>query len=86
MTLTTLVLGFALAAAGADGGAPPPDAFTVLGPLDAPGPRITPFLQHQLDVAWRQDDARRARFESIRSEADLQRLRSEIRTNLLIGG
>lgn len=88
--LASLALGFALAASGADGdgGPPPPDAFTVLGAPEAPGPRITAFLQHQLDVAWRQDDARRARFESVRTEADLRRLRSEIRARLLqiLGG
>ena len=86
--LTMLALGFALAASSAGDGSPPLEAFTVLGAPDAPGPRITPFLQHQLDVAWRQDDARRARFESVRSEADLLRLRSEIRTSLLqvLGG
>jgi dienelactone hydrolase len=66
---------------------PTEEMLTVLGPPE-PGPRITPYLRHQLDRAWRQDDARRARFEAVRTEADLQALRSEIRGTVLdmIGG
>jgi Acetyl xylan esterase (AXE1) len=52
------------------------------------GPRITPYLRHQLDVAWAQDDARRERFATVRSEADLVALQGELRRKLLdlIGG
>jgi Acetyl xylan esterase (AXE1) len=52
------------------------------------GPRITPYLRHQLDVAWAQDDARRERFAAVRSEADLVALQAELRGKILdlIGG
>jgi hypothetical protein len=52
------------------------------------GPRITPYLRHQLDVAWAQDDARRERFAAVRSEADLITLQGELRRQALdlIGG
>ena len=36
-------------------GVPPPEAFTVL-PIERDGPRITPFLAYQTELAWRQDD------------------------------
>jgi Acetyl xylan esterase (AXE1) len=79
-----LALVFALAATPA---APPPETFRVLEPVEA-GPRITPYLQHQLARAWRQDDARRAAFEAVRTEADLQALRARLRASVLeiIGG
>jgi hypothetical protein len=66
---------------------PSADAFEVLQkPKD--GPRITPFLQYQLNEAWRQDEAQQKIWESIQTEADLQRLQKELRANLLemIGG
>ena len=52
------------------------------------GPRITPYLRHQLDVAWAQDDARRERFAAVRTEADLVALQGELRRRILdlIGG
>jgi len=52
------------------------------------GPRITPYLRHQLDQAWAQDDARRERFAAVRSEADLITLQGELRLKVLdlIGG
>jgi dienelactone hydrolase len=67
---------------------PTAEMLTVLDPPVEPGPRITPYLRYQIDQAWRQDDARRARFESVRTEADLLALRKEIRARLLevIGG
>jgi hypothetical protein len=51
-------------------------------------PRITPYLRHQLDRAWAQDDARRERFAAVRSEAELTALQAEIRGKILdlIGG
>ncbi|HVR70319.1 MAG TPA: acetylxylan esterase, partial [Vicinamibacteria bacterium] len=66
---------------------PPAEAFRVL-PAVEPGPRITGYLQHQLATAWRQDDRRRAVFEAIRSEADLQGLRATLRARVIeiIGG
>jgi pimeloyl-ACP methyl ester carboxylesterase len=67
--------------------APPADAFEVLQkPKD--GPRITPFLQYQLDEAWRQDEAQQKIWGSIQTEADLQRLQKQLRASLLemIGG
>lgn len=66
---------------------PTPEMFRVLEPLE-PGPRVTPYLQHQLDLAWRQDDRRRVAFEAVRTEADLQALRATIRAKVLdiIGG
>ena len=68
--------------------APPAEAFTVLEATPEPGPRITPFLRDQLDRAWRQDDRRRAAFEAVRTEADLLRLRGDIRARVLeiVGG
>lgn len=52
------------------------------------GPRITPYLRHQLDRAWAQDDARRERFAAVRSEADLVTLQGDLRRKVLdlIGG
>src|SRR5262249_27791262 len=67
--------------------APTEEMLTVQGPVE-PGPRITPYLRHQLDLAWRQDDARRAEFEKARTEADVLALRTRIRARVLeiIGG
>ncbi len=69
-------------------GWPPAEAFVVLDPRPDPGPRVTPFLRHQLDRAWAQDDARRAAWEAVRTEADLRRLQAETRRKLLavLGG
>src|SRR6266404_5420144 len=66
---------------------PPADAFQVLGQVPA-GPRITPFLQYQLDQAWRQDEARQRNWESIRTQQDLLKIRTYLRRTLLqmIGG
>ncbi len=53
-----------------------------------PGPAITPFLQYQLDEAWRQDETQQKIWESIQTDADLQRVQKELRASLLemIGG
>lgn len=66
---------------------PPADAFRVLDKLPE-GPSLTPYLRLQLDRAWVEDDERRARFDAVRSEADLQALQSDLRRALLasIGG
>src|SRR5688572_20753854 len=86
--LTSALLGLALCAARASAQtAPPTHVFTVLPEAPA-GPRITPFLEHQLDLAWEQDEIRRARFASVRTEEELTSLQREIRGKLLarLGG
>jgi dienelactone hydrolase len=85
LTFTALL---ATAAAAGAQDAPPPAIFTVLDDPAEPGPRVTPYLRDQLDRAWGQDDARRATFEKIRTEADLLALRKELRARVLdvIGG
>lgn len=67
--------------------APPADAFQVLRQQPA-GPRITPYLQYQLDQAWRQDEVRERDWESIQSEQDLLKVQESMRQSLLtmIGG
>ena len=67
--------------------APPAEAFTVLA-RQPDGPRITPYLAYQTEMAWRQDDARRAALGRIRTEGDLLQLQGELRTKLLrmLGG
>jgi hypothetical protein len=67
---------------------PSAELFQVLDRLPDPGPRVTPFLRHQLDRAWRQDEERRAAFAAVRSEADLARLKRKMRDDLLeiVGG
>ena len=66
---------------------PPADAFEVFQKTK-PGPRITSFLQYQLDQAWRQDEAQQKIWESVRTDQDLQRLQKQMRASLLemIGG
>jgi pimeloyl-ACP methyl ester carboxylesterase len=66
---------------------PPADAFQVLQQTK-PGPRITPYLQFQLDQAWRQDEARRRSWETIGSEQQLLKMQANMRQSLLrmIGG
>ena len=67
---------------------PSPEAFMVFSKSLAPGPRITPYLSYQTELAWRQDEIRRKAFEGIRDERDLFRVQSELRSKLLtmIGG
>src|SRR5437870_3307018 len=92
-----ILLAFLLAAAGAaapraqeapPAGRPPAEAFVVLDPPPEPGPRMTPFLRHQLDRAWAQDDARRATWEAVGNEAGLLRLQADTRLKALavLGG
>jgi hypothetical protein len=66
---------------------PTAEMLQVLRPADT-GPRITPLLRAQLDLAWAQDDARRARFEAVRTEAELLALQRGLREKALriIGG
>ena len=66
---------------------PSADAFRVL-PKSPEGPSITPYLRYQTEVAWRQDDERRKRWEAIRTERELLQLQQELRDHLLkmLGG
>ena len=65
------------------GQAPPlEEAFRVL-PVPPSGPQITPFLQYQTDIAWRQDAVRLAAWRNVNSESDLIKLQSELRQKLL---
>ena len=68
--------------------APPPEAFRVLPPVSAEKPAITPYLKYQTEMAWYEDDLRRASWEGIRTEEDLFRTQRELRKRLLemIGG
>lgn len=91
MTRTaSLWLLFSCCAAGvlADSPAPPAEAFRVLTREVPPGPRITSYLQQQLDLGWSQDEARRAEWARLQGEADLLRLRAQTRQKVLdlIGG
>jgi dienelactone hydrolase len=75
-------------AAGAFGGStPPPEAFSVL-PLAPSGPQITPYLQYQTELAWREDGERMRVWGGIRTEQALLRLQKEIHQKLLtmLGG
>src|SRR5215472_15748764 len=67
--------------------APLQNAFEVQQTLPR-GPRITPYLQYQLDEAWRQDEERQRTWAAIRSESDLLKLQKTTRQKLLqmIGG
>jgi len=67
--------------------APPPQAFQVLPQVPA-GPRITPYLQYQMDIAWREDEAQQREWDAIRTEQDLLNVQEKLRASLLqmIGG
>lgn len=69
------------------GSVPPPEAFSVL-PLLPTGPQITPYLQYQTELAWREDEERMKTWDAIHSEQDLLRIQKEIRQKLLamLGG
>ena len=87
LSLVLLLFSLSLLSTSSAQNAPPTDAFEVLQkPKD--GPRITSFLQYQLDEAWRQDEAQQKNWESIRTEDDLLRLQRQLRASLLemIGG
>jgi hypothetical protein len=68
--------------------APPPEAFQILPAVEKEGPVITPYLRYQTEMGWRQDDARRAEWQGIRTEEDLVRVQRKIEENLLamLGG
>ncbi len=67
---------------------PPADAFQVFTRIPAPGPRITPYLTFETDLAWREDDNRRKAWEGVHSERDLFRLQDQLRNKMLamLGG
>jgi Acetyl xylan esterase (AXE1) len=77
---------FSLSALAAD--APPPEAFRVLPAVSTEKPEITPYLRYQAEMAWHEDDLRRASWKGIRTEDDLLRTQRELRNRLLemIGG
>ena len=83
-----VVVFYALCSASLSGSdAPSPDAFRIL-PQSAVGPTITPYLRYQTELAWRQDEQRRTRWASLKTEKDLFQLQQEMRNQLLkmIGG
>ena len=63
--------------------APPQDAFQILAP-PSNGPQITPYLQYQTDMAWKQDEERISAWRSVRAESDLLRLQRELRQKVLM--
>jgi hypothetical protein len=68
--------------------APAPDAFRVLPPASGEKPTITPYLKYQTEMAWHEDDLRRAAWEGIGTERELLKFQRELRKHLLdmIGG
>jgi len=66
---------------------PPASSFLVL-PSPVEGPRITPYLKYQTEMAWLQDEERRKRWEALQTEDDLRRLQQELRNSFLkmLGG
>ena len=68
--------------------APPAEFFRVLKQPVPPGPRITPYLRHQAEQAWKEDEARQKAWDAIRDEAGLLKTQDELRQKLLqmIGG
>jgi pimeloyl-ACP methyl ester carboxylesterase len=68
--------------------APPPEAFRVLPPVSVVKPTITPYLRYQTEIAWQEDDLRRATWEGIGTEQELLKFQRELRKRLLdmIGG
>jgi pimeloyl-ACP methyl ester carboxylesterase len=68
--------------------APPPEAFRVLPAVSAEKPEITPYLKYQTEMAWHEDDLRRAAWEGIGTEQELLKFQRELRKRLLdmVGG
>ncbi len=62
---------------------PGPDAFRVRKTILPPGPRITPYLEYQVDLAWRQDGVRQAGLGRVESESDFLKLQGKLRKSLL---
>jgi len=72
----------------ADNPAPPAEAFQVLPSPAKVAPIITPYLRYQTEMAWRQDDQRKKKWEGIKTENDLLRVQKEMERQLLamLGG
>jgi pimeloyl-ACP methyl ester carboxylesterase len=87
-TALSILLIFCIAAIAVAEDTPRPEDFLVLPTISTPGPKITPYLKYQVNIAWQQDELRRKRFEQIRDEAELFRVQKELREKLLtmIGG
>jgi hypothetical protein len=68
--------------------APPADAFRVLPDSKTEAPSITPYLQYQSEMAWRQDEERLKQWQGIRTEQDVLSVQQKIEENLLsmLGG
>ncbi len=68
--------------------APPAEFFRVLKQPLSSGPRITPYLRHQAEQAWKEDEARQKAWDAIRDETGLLKTQDELRQKLLemIGG
>jgi dienelactone hydrolase len=86
-TALAFAVAIGLAAPALAAEAPTPQVLQALAP-QPDGPRITPFLAHQLERAWAQDAARQERFARVKTEADLGALQDELRLKALalIGG
>jgi len=67
---------------------PPSEAFRVLAKPGTEGPEITPYLLYQTALAWQQDERRQARWSQVKTDADLLKLRAELKESVLqmIGG
>jgi dienelactone hydrolase len=65
------------------GSVPPTEAFTVLSSAPS-GPQITPYLQYQTELAWREDAKRMRVWGRIRTEQDLLNVQKETRHKLLV--
>jgi pimeloyl-ACP methyl ester carboxylesterase len=71
------------------GTTPPAAAFQVLEQQrTSEAPAITPYLLYQTSIAWQQDRLRQSRWSQVKTEADLLKLRAELKASLLqmIGG
>ena len=62
---------------------PPSDAFRIFT-TPANGPQITPYLEYETEMAWKQDEARTVAWRSLRTESDIVRLQGELRRKLLM--
>jgi hypothetical protein len=69
-------------------GAAAQDSLKVRKDAPAPGPRITEYLQYQLNQAWQFDEARAVRLAGIQNESDVVRYQSGLREKMLamLGG
>lgn len=86
-TIFTVVICVLCSASLSGSDTPPSDAFRVL-PQTAAGPAITPYLKYQTELAWRQDEQRRKRWASLKTEKELLQLQQEMKNRLLemLGG